>query len=638
MKKISLKYIIFLIILFFCCAIIIFIDLFPRIKKDVIVQNYSNPAGVDTISKNETKDYKIVNNSCDFDILYIYIEGENSDNIYVYLQDETTGKVCVNKVYNSGDIGYDDNGKAVIPVSSGKVLGKHSYKLSITNLGTEDVCISTVDDNNINYSMVKKTNVGIYLLIIVIILFAVYLCTLAFKLNSDSFGIEKFYLITAIFMGIIYLLVIPPWAVPDSTSHFGAAYRFSSILLGHTGEEEWTGRADDELFLEQIWEHMGNPDMKDYTNLLYNFKITADNNELIEMSLRPDFMKYYSIINYWPQIIGIILSRLFRFSAVIAIYLGRIFLLAFYIYACLNAVKKTPIGKSFFALVPLLPMSLMMSSGYSYDAMVIISTLNFVACIFALYKDQNSVKLLVETSIWAFMIGAVKGGGYLIMLPLILILLFKSENMKKSSKNIAIIAASGLISVFIFDKLLQLGNKLFQFGYEDDSKMQAVFAIKHPIHYFHMLISTYLNSIDKLFFNMMGTQMAWLESTIPATIIIFMVLALFIYSLYEKDDITLESGSKWILLGIVFMSVFFTPMMLLSWTEIGADTIAGLQGRYYLPLIVPMLIFVSKYTLNEDRENFLQDKNFVIRNKCMMCFAILSCIAVYYMLRLYLTR
>ena len=83
--------------------------------------------------------------------------------------------------------------------------------------------------------------------------------------------------------------------------------------------------------------------------------------------------------------------------------------------------------------------------------------------------------------------------------------------------------------------------------------------------------------------------------------------------------------------------VFTMPAMLLSWTPAGSDMILGLQGRYFLP-VLPLIFFVfTKFSVRV-RTDSSRERITGLGRKYMIWFAALSCLCVYFMMRLYLTR
>ena len=628
------------IIISACVSLIIFtmsFDLFKRINKSVTISEHE-PGNKTVISAGESKDFAINNQRCSCDSIEFYLLGANRDNIKVKMIGADDGIVYYDGAINDDQVVADgeDVGVRITPKDT---IKKKKYIVTISNVGKENLEISTLgEDERLNYGLVKETNLGTFLGLAVVILTAVYLVIIYWCKAKDVLNIYRFYMITSLFMGVIYLMLITPWGAPDTGAHYTAIYRLSNRLLGHWGEEIWSSRREDAIFYSELWGHDSNPSMKSYADLFYNYRFLVGDRTLGDMPERMEHMSYYSVINYWPEVIAMSVGRLLSLSAITNVYLSRIAILSFYIWGCFNAIRKTPVGKSVFTLVSLLPMSLMMSSACSYDPMVIITSTNFTAVILALYYKPDSKRLMIEACIWAFMMGAVKGGGYLLLLPLALMLIRRTD-LKKSVRTPLLVISSGLFSVLLFDKLLQIGKTLFQFGADGGAKLQASYMTEHPVIYLKMMIHTYLEQWDLLSHNMMGTMLNWLEPTVPNMLIIVMVAVMCIYAVFEKDDIKLTNIHKVLFGLVVFICLCFTPMMLLSWTNKGSIGIDGLQGRYYFPVLIPMLLIITKFSLNRAvTGGYDTAEKKEVRDKCLAMFAIFSSVVVYYMLRLFLTR
>lgn len=450
--------------------------------------------------------------------------------------------------------------------------------------------------------------------------------------KKQAFTAERFFLVSVVPLMAIYLILMLPWSAPDSNRHFQAAYRQSNMLMG---QEEWVIREDDAEFFNAAWKEPGNPTMQDISIVLYFKSLKARNTDLIPWPSPDKRMEYYSIVCYLPQVLGICLGRILGLGSVLTVYLARVFMGIVYILACYHAIKKTPVGKIIFAAIPLLPMSLMMGTAISYDPMVLITTLNFLACSLRLSYEPESKPALMECMAWAFLIGAVKGGGYLLLLPMVLV--FFKEDSKRALKQSGMVLLSGICSVVLFDVVLPHGSSLFQFGGEAD-KLSSSYAFAHPLEYLHMCTETYICSVDGLTINMGGTALAWLEPVIPNAVIVGLMLMIGVSSIYEKDEVRLVQREKWVFWLVVILEIILTPVMLLSWTSVGSNVIEGLQGRYYLPVLPLIIMILTKFKLHDGAENIAAEHALQIKGSCFRGYALLSCLAVYYMMKLYLTR
>ena len=620
-------------------ANIVIIDLFENINTEVETVSFKDDGQTLELQPGENKTFGLKNEQCVFDILKIFIEGENKNGIYVSISESESGKVIIEKGSNDNNIITDaGNGKTAISLRPSEPVEKGEYRVFVENRGKEPIKLCTYD-GSLNVVTEKITRIGYYIaLLLIFVLFAyIGLFSIIVRKNG-SISVEGFFLITVLALGICYYILFSPWNIPDSAAHYLASYRLSNIMLGFPKEQHWYGRMEDEWFYSNLWGKGLFPGMLEYTDLGYNFTLFCKGKAIVDFPEHFEKMEYYSMLSFWPQMLGLTIGRIVGFSAIVCAYMAKLMIFIFYVLGCMNAVKITPVGKGVFAMIALLPMSLMNSSAISYDPLCLITALNLVACIFALYKNPTSKKILFQAMIWSFMVGASKGGGYLILLPLVFVLIERS-NIKNSLLNCISIIGSGLFSVFLFDKWLTRGQEFFQFGGEWENTMTAGFALEHPIRYIQMCVLTYLDKADALFFEMIGSSLSWREDTIPHFVILGLTVVVLLYAVMEEDEIVLDAKHKYAFVFITALSVMTTPAMLLSWTRIGSLTIGGLQGRYYLPVLVIAVLLITKFSLHS--VNFIHigiAKSNLIKNRLLYLFAILSCLSVYYMMRLYLRR
>lgn len=205
---------------------------------------------------------------------------------------------------------------------------------------------------------------------------------------KSNIDIKKFFLISAVALSIIYLILFPVWSTTDFQSHYAAANRYANIILGKT-DQEWCSSEAYSDYLKQIDYGAPYPSMRGYTYFLENTGFTAGDNSGIVESFRDDKMTCYSIINYLPSVIGLVLASVFNLAPMTGLILARIFVVIFYIAGCYHAIKVTPLGKTIFAAVALLPEVVFLCGSFSYDSAVTVTTLNFLACTFAAANPQG---------------------------------------------------------------------------------------------------------------------------------------------------------------------------------------------------------------------------------------------------------
>ena len=149
-----------------------------------------------------------------------------------------------------------------------------------------------------------------------------------------------------------------------------------------------------------------------------------------------------------------------------------------------------------------------------------------------------------------------------------------------------------------------------------------------------MALNSYLTYFDGLAFNAAGASLAIVEWTLPAILVILFAIIGGVLAVFEKDDIALCAAHKWIFILVIIIGLSATPAMLLSWTNAGSVRVEGLQGRYFLPL-VPLFYYIqTKFSLYTPGKN----NSALIIRKGILWMSVMSCVFVYYIMTLYLTR
>jgi len=197
-------------------------------------------------------------------------------------------------------------------------------------------------------------------------------------------GIGRFYFLAGLFLGVLFILVMPGLSAPDEMSHYLTAYRLSSRMLGKADLEPVTGLAavrtedypledlsgvktpaipDDE---EPAAEVLGNP------VTYYTYRTIADwdlrypeqggmvISGLADVRTTP--------VMYLPQAAGMALVRAFGGSALSLVFAARFLNLLAFLLLTSAAICRMPFGREILCGVGLLPMTLHLAASMSYDA------------------------------------------------------------------------------------------------------------------------------------------------------------------------------------------------------------------------------------------------------------------------------
>ena len=411
----------------------------------------------------------------------------------------------------------------------------------------------------------------------------------------------RFFTVAGILLGLVYLVLFPPWGAPDTVMHYLASYRVSNFLLLQGEAGAWMGRSEDVMVLNGLWPlrqaSAPNPQSADYAALFNELYLLTSSGNSMPMP-HADHLAVYSLFNYLPQAAGLVIGRLLGLGSVLTTELGRLMMLAVYVALCAWAVRIAPAGKSVFALVPLLPPCLMLGTSFSSDAVLIPVTMCLCAGILRLSLGSGHVRDLLFCVIMAFLLGALKGGViFLLLIPLLFLLLTEARQKgRKKAGMLLLIMAAGFLSAALFDLVLTDGL-LSRLKEGSGGTYTAAYALEQPLQYLSMAWRAYARSAARLVAELGGMTMGWMEKVNPKWLAYGLLLSALAACLLERDAARLRKRDLWLFLLVALFAVLLTPAMMLGSTPLTEKEIIGLQGRYYLPALPACLILVGKFHL-----------------------------------------
>ncbi len=631
-------------------VLVIFIlefDLFPRVLTKLSVKPVPDATGVwDTIAPGEQKNYTFSYYGDKFEDLEIFTAGDNACDYAVSLVNETDGTTYFASYPVSPDLRVSTGRLCMMLKTSDSVSGRRYYEngdyvLTILNISPDkslDIELagapSEGETGMVTFAGIRHTDLGVKLATLAVVMIFLYVVALCVIRTNWELTAERFFLVTAIPLSLLYLLVFQPWTVPDCGAHFLASYRISNLMIGINGDREWMARACDAAYYNSIsWWTERKPDLEGISMMLHGLREKTGDVTLVDVLPHEDKMKYYSFICYLPQALGLTIGRLVGANTQVTILLARLMTLTAYITCCYRAVKNTPVGKIIFASLALIPVSMMMSSSFSYDSMIVISVLSFTAIILKL-RGGYTRGAFIEALVWAFILGAVKGGAGLLILPVALILIKKD---KKAAVTTASVIVCALLSVLLFNKILP-SDELFQFGEEGSGKMMTAFVYQQPVEYLRMLVRTYLYYADSFLNEAFGSRLSYLEPTMTTLTSAGAVITALVLSTFEKDTLELKKADRILFVALSIFAFIAVPSMLLSYTPAGSGVIYGIQGRYFFQIMPILMLAVTKFGLRRSRLNCDGDTGDAAVRTGLNVYVVFTVLMVYLMMKLYLTR
>ena len=452
----------------------------------------------------------------------------------------------------------------------------------------------------------------------------------------EKFSIEKKYLYIALIFGILFVFIVPPFQSPDEDSHFKKAYQVSKGKFYPEVKKNVIGNYFPTEMLNYIktkTKYIGNRDKKyKYSEMVLD-QYTKLNYE------ERKFTSYSTVsvtpIAYLVPATGIIFSKIcakiFDLESVntaYMLYFARFFSIIFMSFIMYLSIKITPVFKRTFAVFGLIPMVIFLGSVISYDSLLISLTTLALSIILKITYDDKLKKVPNNYIITLILIGVVllnvKGLYFLLYILLFLIPVKKVGNIKKMTR-IALIIILSILAITLVIKIPFLLLPKIKTDVNYASK-QLDFVIHNPIKYSGILID---NIINQRFFQLSSIVGVFglIDTYNPFVIICFTYIWLIMVSISDGvcDKIKINGKFKILLIiYILFIIISVYSAMYINWTpainghKIGEADISGVQGRYFLPILLPILLLFSNKKIK--RYSFIEK----IRNNIFMpCIVIL---------------
>ena len=462
-------------------------------------------------------------------------------------------------------------------------------------------------------------------------------------LNITKFSIVKIYPVVMLIFGLGYMYVFPAMSAPDEIAHFISAYKISNKMLGKQAtvkdghviiraQDLWIEDVDGEYTFDKgksEEEKVLIPEEGSHGKIISSkLEETSYKVFYAEGNIRgtdnyisfsgQNYEKAQSLhapVNTIPSVYflpatGITVARIMGLNSIYLVLFGRMANLILFIFFGTLGIYFLPKFKEFIFLVSLLPTTIELAASYSYDAVMISSMIFFVSYVFFLAheKKEFDIKDLVIVSLIAGLVLPCKMVYFPMLLMLFSIPLYKFKfrgkvDGKIKKENIAFFLASAVVVFLSWVFAMYLVNRTTVVGYStsNTSSLEWAGEESYTIGY---LLHNKLKAV-KLFYNtlllqleyyhktMFGAYLGHADDVVGIPYIGFLVLNIgMIFSVFGETKEKQLLVKERVLTGISIFFVIFLVLlsMLIAWTPISSEFIEGVSGRYFIPVLLPLLM------------------------------------------------
>lgn len=429
-------------------------------------------------------------------------------------------------------------------------------------------------------------------------------------LKKIGFNNQKIMLCGILGFEIFYFCLLPLGIVPDEREHFLRAYEISDgnfvskhMLNSKQGGDRMPGN------LRFFQYDNVEIDTKNYED--YIFSNTA----------------LYAPVSYIPQTIGILIGKLFTDSVKKIFIFGRMGSAIINFLICAWALKKTPVAKSLMFAIMMFPVAIQEMISMSPDGFTLSLSFAFIALVLHLkYKKENVSKkdilILMMLAIGVSLCKIV----YIVLVMLVFIIPSSKLNNARSVKV-------GIVGIAMIVNLLWLyiaSDYLVEFNHGVNSGEQIMFVVSHPHAYFQVVSRTVFDSLQGWISTAIGSNLGYLN--IAVTSLMWIVYAIVVMNeTYHcsLEKIKLQKQDSIVFLGIPIVGfILVCTSLYVQWTEYMACSIAGIQGRYFLPFLLLILLFFVQQHQKKYKANSGDSYEHCDRKYLLLIIFFCNCLAL----------
>lgn len=405
-------------------------------------------------------------------------------------------------------------------------------------------------------------------------------------------SVEKFFLLVSLVFGLIYVIILPPFQSIDEAAHF---YRSYEIVSNKIIPQKISSKLGDYLPVslknlvsnyDLLIKHVDKKITPQYIFETAKIKLNPKKTSFVEFANTA----IYSPVAYLTQLPGMYVAKLFNANPLLYLYAGRLSNLIFFTLIIFISIKIIPIYKLPMALLALMPMTLSLGGALTADVVVIGFNFLWIALLIKiLYEKKISSAQILILILIATILTLAKD--YVLLIPLIFLL--PRSIFKSWPKYLTCILGTLVISTiafFLWQKVID--NVYVNLNESANACAQMKFILSHPLAYLMVIAKTFITKAIRIFITMVGV-LGWQDTRLDFLTYMLYPILIVLAMLAERKPIDFEFR-KWQIYLItidVFISfiIIFTNMYIM-WSAVGYPVILGLNGKYFTPLMLPLLL------------------------------------------------
>lgn len=476
---------------------------------------------------------------------------------------------------------------------------KYSFEIRSLN-GTNENSVAVYKKNsNILYDLgYNNLKIKILSFLSITVIFIINMFFIVYLYRNQSVKKEKVFLLFFSFYGLITLFLMPPFQIPDEHRHFYNSYKFSKRIYSNPANlPSLLVEFVENTKFNKISESSENKEHLLNLINLSKIKLSEEKKNQKEVYLETTVAMYNPIV-YIPQSLGLTIGSFLKLPILFGFYLGRLFVFLVCLITTYLSIKEAPQKiKSLILITSLFPTVVQEAISYSVDALINAFSFLFIAYFFKLYLkkyERITWKYSLVFFLGVFIPTTAKVPYFLLILLLIGLPINKFNSKKQYFLLILFIS---IITIFINFSWYVLGPK----NPAQNMSEQINYIRLNLISYIETLYLTTRDLFHSYLVDSVGLlgMFYMLPYILVYGYIFFLVIHIFSGRIIKKKDYKFRF---YIIIYLIGTYIAVLSALYISWTSFGAEYVDGIQGRYFIPLIPVLSIFLSKKKILIEKE------------------------------------
>lgn len=431
-------------------------------------------------------------------------------------------------------------------------------------------------------------------------------------ITSKSYFYRRAFVAISLVMGVAFVFTTPPLWGLDEISHFARTYQIADGQIRPVTTpdlKEYGGKFPTNLtdlgdyVISDLQDNKkgGYLNRDDITNRAKYDQLTSKQFNDEEKVFT--WTATYPPTAYIGNASGAFLANLFNLPigwVIMFARLGGLLVYILIVYGALRLLKATSKLKPLIFTIALIPTALFQASTVNVDGLAIALGLLFVSAFFTLLSSDKKTKqfttvLLVLLAVAGVMLTLTKVNYFLLVFAILFLpgFLFKDRRREWLYKigTLGVCAFPAIVWALINRTGMVLVSQRPD-GLPVSPKDQIIHMLQQPLDGIIAIVRTLVKYGDAYFTSSFGVLGS--SGASPIVVIVsfaFLVIVALLYARPIFTELKKYSVMLFVIGAVCFVSVLIA--LYLAFNPVGGHMIDGVQGRYFLPILIPLLALPS---------------------------------------------